>query len=478
MESTRPIRIGVSGKRQILPEEVSKIREEIRKRIKALLRHHRADGFVGYSALASGADTIFAQVVVREFHQPLQVVLPFAVEEYEKDFGKEDLAVFREWLGKSGPCEVAAAMPADNDTRDAGYFAAGKKIADECDEMIIVWDGLRPNGLGGTAEIVGYLSEKTGVRPVPFIKVKPVKPDHIHDELLHTYYHANRQAIRSRDWYKRVWKSAIFLGWMTVLCFSIKMAFHLGESWVRALTVSEFVFVAIVYILIFRAKRVNFHGRYLRQRMEAETCRLLRTFYHAGVAVEISDQSKEEGPVLAEMAKKVNRSVAGSTPSKWYTQYVIKSIIDEQCAYHNGKIKSIGNRHQVYEQINFMIGVAFIINLFIHMVHVLRVGESAESTWLYKVSILLNILFPATYAAFEGIIYFNEWALLRRYSDSAAYSLKEAEGLLPADLEGLGNAECHQQQAKVLHLISSVMLSDNRNWNLLLEDKDNYHMIV
>ena len=39
---------------------------------------------MAYTAIAAGADTIFADVVRNEFHQPLQVILPFPLEEYKK----------------------------------------------------------------------------------------------------------------------------------------------------------------------------------------------------------------------------------------------------------------------------------------------------------------------------------------------------------------------------------------------------------
>ncbi len=72
----------------------------------------------------------------------------------------------------------------------------------------------------------------------------------------------------------------------------------------------------------------------------------------------------------------------------------------------------------------------------------------------------------------------QRWMLIKKYCAAAGFSLKQAEDMLPFDLEKLSFEESHAKQAQVLHLISGVMLLDNRNWNLLLEDKDNYHLIV
>lgn len=480
MKNMTPVKIGISGKRFISPKDKEKVFEEIREKIEALLRKHRSDDFVGYCALASGADTIFAEVVIKELGKPLHIILPFAVEEYEKDFTGDDLELFRHLIGRTSKYELAAAIPKNADMRNAAYYHAGKNIVDRCDEIIIVWDELRPGGPGGTAEILGYLAEKKLIHPISFIKVNPATADPLHDELIRSYHQANRLAIKSRNRYKRVWKWAIFLGWMAVLCFAVKTSFRLEEVFIsRLLTLFEFLFVLAVYILIFFARRKNYHGNYIKARMQAEAYRLLKSFYHAGVEVGISDQSKEESPMLAELAEKINhvlKSTIGA--SKWYTQYVIKCLIREQHLYHNHKIKSIGNKHQVFERINLFIGVFFVVNLAVHLAHLFIIREGAQDMWLYKFSVFFNIILPASYAALEGVIYFNEWALLRMYSDSAMNSFKEAEQLLPENLEQWTYEECYKKQAQVLHLIASIMLTDNRNWNLLLENKDNYHLIV
>ena len=40
--------------------------------------------------------------------------------------------------------------------RQAGYERSGQYIADQCDALIAIWDGLPARGRGGTAEIVAY----------------------------------------------------------------------------------------------------------------------------------------------------------------------------------------------------------------------------------------------------------------------------------------------------------------------------------
>ena len=481
MTALRPLRIGISGKRAIEKEERDKVYREIRTTIKHLLHEHGAASFIGVSALAYGADTLFAEVVTREFEMPVEVILPFDRTEYEKDFAGEDLETFGRLMRHAGAHTVVTReIPADDAARNAAYFAVGKKIVDECDEMVIVWDGLQPGGIGGTAEIIGYLAETKRRPHIPYIKVRPAKPDKLNEELIHTYERANKLAIEARDRYRRVWTWAILLGWVTVVCFALKTAFYIEQTWGLILTAAEFVFVAVVYALIFIARKRKYHGHYLQERLKAETCRLLRIFYQAGIAVDIAEQSKEQATMLVGVAEKVNRAIGDEKQgSKWYTQYVIKGLIREQCEYHDKKVRSIGNRHSLFEQVNLVIGLLFLANLMGHLAHILLVHDDKVSqAWLYKFSVFFNLLFPASYAALEGVIYFNEWMLIKKYCGAAGISLKEAENQLPFDLEKLTFEESHAKQAQVLHLISNVMLMDNRNWNLLLEDKDNYHLIV
>ncbi|HMH23973.1 MAG TPA: hypothetical protein VK563_19445, partial [Puia sp.] len=313
--------------------------------------------------------------------------------------------------------------------------------------------------------------------PVDPVKVKPAQQDELHCALIRKYERANNLAMKARDKYKRVWKWAIFLGWLTVVCFACKTAFHLEGTAGYMLTLSEFLFVVAVYALTFYAKKRKYHGHYLGERMKAETCRLLFCFYHAGVRIDISDKAKEDSSMAAS-AGDINQSlrVAGHR-SKWYTQYVIRTLIHEQCSYHHNKVKTIGNTHELAERINLFIAVAFVVNLAAHLIH-LSVQEEAWHFWLYDLSVFFNILLPASYAALEGVIYFNEWALLKKHSEVAGKRLGEAEHLLPENLSLHSDEDCHKKQARVLHIVSETMLTDNRNWNLLLENKNNYHLIV
>ncbi|GAA4088669.1 MULTISPECIES: hypothetical protein [Streptomyces] len=138
-------RIGVTGHRDIPPEAF----EEIRDRLRALLCGH--DGSLeALSSLATGADQLFAAIAL-ECGAALTVVIPSG--DYETGFADAaELARYR-GLKRRASQEVDLGYP---HSTDEAYYAAGAYIADNCDRLVAVWDGLPARGLGGTGDIVQY----------------------------------------------------------------------------------------------------------------------------------------------------------------------------------------------------------------------------------------------------------------------------------------------------------------------------------
>ena len=155
------IKIGISGKRRIKVHEKKIVAQKIKQAINTLLEKHEEPQFIGYTSLAIGADTIFAEVVRDVFKQPLYVILPFDRTEYEKDFEEpDDVNTLHSELNQAQQIDtIAAKIPSNPEERNEAYFAAGKYIVDHCDEMLFVWDELMPEGRGGTAELIGYYCE-------------------------------------------------------------------------------------------------------------------------------------------------------------------------------------------------------------------------------------------------------------------------------------------------------------------------------
>src|SRR5574341_612495 len=104
----------------------------------------------GITSLAIGADQMFAEAVVRNGGH-LIVVLPF--KEYERTFTEAgDKQRFRSLIKRA----VSIVVLESKGSEEESYLAAGKRVVDESEWMIAVWDGEPAAGLGGTADVVQY----------------------------------------------------------------------------------------------------------------------------------------------------------------------------------------------------------------------------------------------------------------------------------------------------------------------------------
>ncbi|MFJ2115917.1 MULTISPECIES: hypothetical protein [unclassified Streptomyces] len=142
-------RIGVTGHRNIPAEAHAYISAAIT----AALRE-RAGSLEALSSLAVGADQLFAALALDRGAR-LTVVIPSG--DYEDDFADPaELDGYRR-LKDRATREVALAFP---HSTDEAYYAAGTYIADHCDRLLAVWDGLPARGPGGTGDIVRYARER------------------------------------------------------------------------------------------------------------------------------------------------------------------------------------------------------------------------------------------------------------------------------------------------------------------------------
>jgi hypothetical protein len=165
------LRIGISGHRPPLvtaalpglTSEISKAIEYITQKLAV-----RPDiPLTVVSALAEGADRLIADQVLTRDGARLEVVLPLAADDYLDDFeSAESKADFKRLLAYDANYDVVRTATLD---RDHAYELAGRAVADRSDVMIIIWDGERSRGRGGTAEILTYV--RRWRRPVVLIRV-------------------------------------------------------------------------------------------------------------------------------------------------------------------------------------------------------------------------------------------------------------------------------------------------------------------
>lgn len=472
------LKIGITGKRDIVSDML--VREEIKKKISAILKKEKANSFVAYSAMAKGADTIFADVVSNDFKQPLKIVLPFDSAEYEKDFTEaQDLSEYKNWISKIGINVITTKdIPNNQDQRNEAYFAVGKFLVDNCDYLIVVWDKLKPRGKGGTAEILGYAKERN--KSVEIVPVQPRRTDEIDSKINLLLKSSDDNAVKLKTKYERIWIVSLIFGLLTALCFDATLSFHFSTFGKMMFAIAELAFIITVYLLIRYTNAIKLHPKLLNERLRAEKLRLLVSYYHADMPITISEITQKDDKELASIGERVNEAISKSYQSNWYKHFAIKNLIEGQINYHEKLAhKRIGNIPERLEKAKGVIYVVWFMILISHLVALLfqyfnwsNVPILSYYPYPYEISRFFAIGLPATYAGIEGFLYFKEWENFKKQSISMIKFLHDEK-------EQLQKAELNNENIlAVLNSVSSAMLADNRNWNSILSKKVAPHPIL
>ena len=182
------LRIGITGTRRIEPDQVARLRDELRqvfniarREIEAVaLRRDLRDpkgrraAEAAYDTgvppwirlvtpLAEGADRLAADVA-RECGVSIAVAMPFRKELYQATFATPDSnKTFENMLSWAGgdvlELDGADATEDEPMNRAMSYDAVGRFVVHNCDLLIAIWDGKPPCGWGGTADVVRHATE-------------------------------------------------------------------------------------------------------------------------------------------------------------------------------------------------------------------------------------------------------------------------------------------------------------------------------
>ncbi len=159
------MRIGITGHMNLSPETVGLVRTAISE----ALEEFQDGNLVGFSCLAVGADSIFAQAVLDAGGKLTAVV---SSEDYrDKKVKPEDQPAYDLLLSQAA--EVNA-MPFETGGRDA-YAAANEHILTSIDRLFAVWDGQPSTGKGGTADAVAQAQ----TRGIPVTTIWPAGAERI-----------------------------------------------------------------------------------------------------------------------------------------------------------------------------------------------------------------------------------------------------------------------------------------------------------
>ena len=152
-----PFIFGVSGHRDLVATDLP----ELRKHLQLIFDHYRSAypdaTFRLLSPLAEGADRVAAEEALNAGVE-LEVPIPMALSEYERDFTTpESLDEFRRLLGAArsqwqvDDRSSEAGSVADGAVRAKKYAAVGDYIAQKSNVLILLWDGRDNQKVGGTS---------------------------------------------------------------------------------------------------------------------------------------------------------------------------------------------------------------------------------------------------------------------------------------------------------------------------------------
>jgi hypothetical protein len=149
MQRHRVTRLAITGHRE-LPGHTAEL---VDVGLRAEIAEHAGTELVGWSCLADGADSLFAQAIL-DAGGALVVVVP--AKQYRDGFPESHHATYDELLAQATDVIELAHTEANAEA----YMDASLRMIDNADELVAVWDGRPARGYGGTAEVVATARER------------------------------------------------------------------------------------------------------------------------------------------------------------------------------------------------------------------------------------------------------------------------------------------------------------------------------
>lgn len=418
LHDTIPIIVGVTGHRDLRPEDCSKLERAVEQELLSLHQKCPHSEIVMLNSLAEGVDQLCAEVALR-LSVPLIAVLPMPREEYEKDFSGAALDRFRALCSTAKRCFVApetesAPQPPD---RDYAYRQAGIYVATHAHVLLALWDGKETAASNcGTAEAVHFALESAyepkdsiplgGGCPVWQIRTprsgdkgatdagtlrflgdsaafdevlarteefnrlaeKETPPqsdllpadreaDECLDGLESLYAKADALSIRFAGQYRRL------LAAFAVVSTVITIAFLLyDEAELHWMVLVCGGMLLLAWILQQYGNRIASHRRYLEYRMLAEGLRVQAMLRYAGSAQAVSEilpwSARTEAAWVAAALRACN---IGCAPA--VSQSIRDAWVDQQRKYHLRSIERSERAHRGSERI---VGVALRLSILLY----------------------------------------------------------------------------------------------------------------
>lgn len=467
------IKIGITGHRNLLyPNQVaSEIRLSL-EYFKALTNYTEENPtLVCISALASGADLLFAEEAIRQGIR-LNAMIPFNLDEYKKDFTAADIKRLNNILEKSSSIIVQEATVQTQQQRNEAYLQNGKKLVDVSDAIIAVWNKKPAAGMGGTADIVTYAKSKDRQLYIIEAKRNDERNAFAGDVIQDKFDLLDKKAVTyKKHRFESAWISGIICGLLAVLSFAIKQSFieTLTTSVVFLLSVSEitFLFLSFILLTVFAKRWKNF---FLLNRRNAEHLRTLLWYRNAGIPIpeiEFDDEHLDKEILVIE--KEMGNAIQ-KTGNLNNAKRMIWSLAQAQAEYHERvrikpfekKLKRMDVWLQIIKVIFFVVSpLSFIFDA----IGYFYPGNNITRNIPHSLLLFVGLVLPSFYAALEGIKYFGEWKRNIAVSKKMVKELEKAKKRI---------LDCSTENALATEsrLLRETLENENIDWTARFDEKE------
>ncbi|HWW33286.1 MAG TPA: hypothetical protein VNY70_07965 [Steroidobacteraceae bacterium] len=164
-----PFMVGVSGHRDLDPDDSPRLREAVTNFVQRLKAHLPDTDLRLIVGMAQGADLLVAETALG-LGVAVEAVLPMPLEQYAADFDPPTLACLKELLRRpevrcfelSAGAAGAASGPHSREQRDAMYANLTDTLIRRSSLLLALWDGRGSDLPGGTADtVLRYLGVRT-----------------------------------------------------------------------------------------------------------------------------------------------------------------------------------------------------------------------------------------------------------------------------------------------------------------------------
>ena len=464
--------------------------------------------FTALSPLAEGADTLFAHAAV-SLGLPLKAILPFEKEDYLREFSSDEVrAEFNEIYNNIKETHKTIVGTRNGNEVNYLYLDMGRRLVEETDFLIAVWNGKSGNGKGGTADIVSYAIEKKK-------NILLINPEHEYPHINYLHHENFRHkdpkevidvpqtnhlvtfitdkqrayddnAVLYNKKYKRTWALGFIIGLVEVFAFSLIISFHVSLTAHFILASVEFLCILTIILLVIFGKSKYLHSNYVHNRIIGERLRMKKFFaelgmriYHTSVSpIYFSFKERPEYNILDNTIRLINLSAYSYLPFEEKKQRLEFELLLDQFTYHERKKKKFEKKNNLYKNIRQLLFIVLVSAIVLHFMHVANeffVHHSIRLTsWepplfhselFEEVILFLSIFIPATIAASEALKYLYEWEKIITLSSAMANYFKERS-------KKLAHIHTEDELEQFINGINKDMLIENLDWEKYMHDKN------